>query len=114
MPSLAGRRTRVRFVHDDEVWARVQKAITTMLAFDVVEAHHRVGKDREETFARRDSVLKTPGIRGGNGDGADVKPGVELSHPLIYKVRRGPHRQAVGVSAGHKSPPRLSCPRGPC
>ena len=52
MASLASGRARMRLVHDDEVRAGIQEAITTMLALDVVEADDRVREDGEE--ARRE------------------------------------------------------------
>ena len=99
MAPLAGRRTGMRLVDDDQLGACAKELRATTLALDVVEADDRMRVRREDTLARREVALEAGGTRRCDRDGPEVETPLELGHPLVHEVRRAEHREALDVAA---------------
>ncbi len=99
VPTLASRRTSVRFINDDQFWTGAQKLGTPSLALDVVEADNCVRMRGENTLAWRKVAFEACSAGCRYSDGTQVEAAFELANPLLDKVWRTKYGKSLNVAA---------------
>src|SRR5262245_48565108 len=99
MPSLPCSSASMRLVHDDELRASAEELVAPFVAFDVVEADDGMRVSREDAYPCWEFTLEAICAGGGHRHGTQMKASFELTHPLIYEMRRAEHSKPVDLSS---------------
>src|SRR5579883_3670578 len=92
LPPLVRADACMRLIDDHEVWTGARKAFAALLCLNVVEADHREGIGVKQGLGERQAALQPARGAGRDSDGVDPESGLQLSCPLLDKMRWAQHR----------------------